>query len=69
VAVRQYFIRQFLEGRVQVLSNYLVLATGFDAPKTATIVISVRYSARCATCKWSGADCAAPKTVALKPVR
>jgi superfamily II DNA or RNA helicase len=40
VAVRQYFIRQFLEGRIQVLSNYLVLATGFDAPKTATIVIS-----------------------------
>ena len=40
VAVRQYFIRRFLEGRIQVLANYLVLATGFDAPKTATIVIS-----------------------------
>jgi superfamily II DNA or RNA helicase len=40
VAVRQYFIRQFLEGRIKVLANYQVLATGFDAPKTATIVIS-----------------------------
>jgi superfamily II DNA or RNA helicase len=40
VAVRQYFIRQFLEGGINVLANYQVLATGFDAPKTATIVIS-----------------------------
>ncbi len=40
VAVRQYFIRQFLDGRIKVLANYQVLATGFDAPKTATIVIS-----------------------------
>ncbi|WP_316166791.1 MULTISPECIES: DEAD/DEAH box helicase [unclassified Bradyrhizobium] len=38
--VRQYFIRQFLDGRVKVLTNYQVLATGFDAPKTATILIS-----------------------------
>ena len=29
VAVRQYFIRQFLECRIKVLANYLVLATGF----------------------------------------
>jgi superfamily II DNA or RNA helicase len=40
VAVRQYFIRQFLDGHIKVLANYTVLATGFDAPKTATIVIS-----------------------------
>ncbi len=40
VAVRQYFIRHFLDGRIKVLANYQVLATGFDAPKTATIVIS-----------------------------
>jgi superfamily II DNA or RNA helicase len=40
VAVRQYFIRQFLDGGIKVLANYQVLATGFDAPKTATIVIS-----------------------------
>jgi superfamily II DNA or RNA helicase len=40
VAVRQYFIRQFLDGRIKVLANYQVLATGFDAPKTETIVIS-----------------------------
>jgi superfamily II DNA or RNA helicase len=40
VSVRQYFIRQFLDGRIKVLANYQVLATGFDAPKTATIVIS-----------------------------
>jgi superfamily II DNA or RNA helicase len=39
-AVRQYFIRQFLDGGIKVLTNYQVLATGFDAPKTATIVIS-----------------------------
>ncbi len=37
---RSVSIRQFLEGRVKVLANYQVLATGFDAPKTATIVIS-----------------------------
>jgi superfamily II DNA or RNA helicase len=40
MAVRQYFIRQFLNGRIKVLANYQVLATGFDAPKTETIVIS-----------------------------
>jgi len=40
VAIRQYFIRQFLDGRIKVLANYQILATGFDAPKTATIVIS-----------------------------
>jgi superfamily II DNA or RNA helicase len=40
VAVRQFFIRQFLEGSIKVLANYQVLATGFDAPKTATILIS-----------------------------
>jgi superfamily II DNA or RNA helicase len=40
VAVRQYFIRHFLDGRIKVLANYQVLATGFDAPKTSTIVIS-----------------------------
>ena len=39
-AVRQYFIRQFLDGQIKVLANYQVLATGFDAPKTSTIVIS-----------------------------
>jgi superfamily II DNA or RNA helicase len=39
-AVRQYFIRQFLDCHIKVLANYQVLATGFDAPKTATIVIS-----------------------------
>jgi superfamily II DNA or RNA helicase len=40
VAVRQYFIRHFLDGRIKVLANYQVLTTGFDAPKTRTIVIS-----------------------------
>ena len=40
VAVRQFFVRQFLKGRIKVLANYQVLATGFDAPKTATIVVS-----------------------------
>ena len=39
-AVRQFFIRQFLEGHIKVLANYQVLATGFDAPKTATILMS-----------------------------
>lgn len=39
-AARQYFIRHFLDGRIKVLANYQVLTTGFDAPKTATIVIS-----------------------------
>jgi superfamily II DNA or RNA helicase len=40
LSVCQYFIGQFLNGRIKVLANYQVLATGFDAPKTETIVIS-----------------------------
>ena len=39
-AVRQYFIRQFQQGAIKVLVNYQVLTTGFDAPKTSTIVIA-----------------------------
>ncbi len=39
-AVRQYFIRQFQQGAIKVLANYQVLTTGFDAPKTSTIVIA-----------------------------
>ena len=39
-AVRQYFIRQFQQGTIKVLANYQVLTTGFDAPKTSTIVIA-----------------------------
>ena len=38
--VRQFFIRRFQEGEIKVLANYQVLTTGFDAPKTSTIVIS-----------------------------
>jgi hypothetical protein len=68
-AVRQYFVRQFLDGGIKVLANYQVLATGFDAPKTATILISRRYSARCAICKWSAAECVDQKTAAPRPAR
>jgi len=39
-AVRQFFIRRFQDGEIKVLANYQVLTTGFDAPKTSTIVIS-----------------------------
>lgn len=39
-AVRQYFIRQFQQGAIKVLANYQVLTTGFDAPKTSTIIIA-----------------------------
>ena len=39
-AVRQYFIRRFQQGEIKVLANYLVLTTGFDAPRTSTIIIS-----------------------------
>ena len=39
-AVRQYFIRRFQQGTIKVLANYQVLTTGFDAPKTSTIIIS-----------------------------
>lgn len=39
-SARQYFIRQFQNGKIKVLCNYGVLATGFDAPKTEVIVIS-----------------------------
>ena len=39
-AVRQYFIRRFQQGKIKVLANYQVLTTGFDAPRTSTIIIS-----------------------------
>ena len=39
-AVRQYFIRHFQQGEIKVLANYQVLTTGFDAPRTSTIIIS-----------------------------
>jgi superfamily II DNA or RNA helicase len=36
---RQSYIDQFKEGKIQVLSNYGVLSTGFDAPKIDGIII------------------------------
>jgi len=39
-SARRFFIKEFGEGRIRVLSNYGVLTTGFDAPKTDLIVIS-----------------------------
>ncbi|MEI8093071.1 MAG: DEAD/DEAH box helicase family protein [Spirochaetales bacterium] len=37
---RRYFLDEFRSGRIQVLCNYDVLSTGFDAPKTDLVVIS-----------------------------
>ncbi len=39
-ATRRYLIEEFRNGQVQVLSNYGVLTTGFDAPKIRAIVIA-----------------------------
>lgn len=39
-ATRRYLIEEFRSGHLQVLSNYGVLTTGFDAPKIRAIVIA-----------------------------
>ncbi len=39
-ATRRYLIEEFRNGHVQVLCNYGVLTTGFDAPKIRAIVIA-----------------------------
>lgn len=39
-ATRRYLIEEFRNGHIQVLSNYGVLTTGFDAPKIRAIVIA-----------------------------
>ena len=37
---RKSYIRMFRENEIQVLCNYEVLTTGFDAPKVNTIIIA-----------------------------
>ena len=69
VAVRQYFIRQFLGGGIKVLANYQVLATGFDAPKTETIVISRPVFSPVRYMQMSAAGCVAPRTAAPRAAR
>ena len=39
-ATRRYLIEEFREGRIQVLCNFGVLTTGFDAPKIRAVVIA-----------------------------
>jgi len=39
-ATRRHLIDEFRAGRVQVLCNYGVLTTGFDAPKVRAVVIA-----------------------------
>jgi superfamily II DNA or RNA helicase len=39
-ATRRHLIEEFRAGRLQVLSNYGVLTTGFDAPKIRAVVIA-----------------------------
>lgn len=39
-ALRQSVIEDFRDGRIQVLCNYALLSTGFDAPKTNVVFIS-----------------------------
>lgn len=43
---RKSHIRMFREGEIRVLSNYEVLATGFDAPKVDTVIIARPTSSR-----------------------
>ena len=37
---RQSYVRMFKESKIQILCNYQVLTTGFDAPKIDTIIIA-----------------------------
>ena len=37
---RDYFIEEFVNGNIQILCNYGVLATGFDAPSTDVVCIA-----------------------------
>lgn len=37
---RHYLISEYLQGNIQILCNYGVLATGFDAPKTDVLCIA-----------------------------
>jgi len=37
---RQNYVKMFKDGQIQVLCNYQVLTTGFDAPKIDTIIIA-----------------------------
>lgn len=39
-ATRRYLIEEFRQGRIQILCNYGVLTTGFDAPQIRAIVIA-----------------------------
>lgn len=39
-SARRYFLSRFQSGEIRVLCNYLVLSTGFDAPKTDMLLIS-----------------------------
>ena len=43
---RREYISMFKDGRVRVLCNYQVLTTGFDAPKTDSIIIARPTSSR-----------------------
>ncbi len=38
--LRQKYLDAFVQGKIQVVCNYGVLSTGFDAPKTDTVFIS-----------------------------
>ena len=40
IGTRQSYVRMFKENKIQVLCNYQVLTTGFDAPKVDTIIIA-----------------------------
>jgi superfamily II DNA or RNA helicase len=39
-AARQHIVRQFRDGQLQVISNYGVLSTGFDAPNADVVLIA-----------------------------
>jgi superfamily II DNA or RNA helicase len=39
-AARRHYVRDFNEGSLQVLTNYGVLAEGFDAPSTRVVIVA-----------------------------
>ena len=43
---RSEYVNAFREGRIRVLCNYQVLTTGFDAPKTDSVIIARPTSSR-----------------------
>jgi superfamily II DNA or RNA helicase len=37
---RQWFVREFSQGAIRVLTNFNTLSTGFDAPRTTVVIVA-----------------------------